>query len=174
MGAIGNFLLPDYPGRTLEGMRRPQQLLYYGGAVPSSFEFKDPGGQLVQQISRLEPKITIWVGGHSLGHLGPDNSQQILGEGRHQRYGLQDLAGASVAFYTQTPLLRIGFLEGALDLLNSTTAIPANLMAPINTVITGVVAFIDPTISSADLFQIVSLRQQIANRLSIITRAGGN
>ena len=87
---------------------------------------------------------------------------------------LQDLAGASVAYYTQTPLLRIGFLEGALDLLNSTTAIPANLMAPINTVITGVVAFIDPTISSADLFQIVSLRQQIANRLSIITRAGGN
>ena len=94
MGAIGNFLLPDYPSRTLEGMRRPQQLLYYGGAVPSSFEFKDPGGQLVQEISRLEPKITIWVGGHALGHLGLDNSQQILGEGRHQRYGLQDLAGA--------------------------------------------------------------------------------
>ena len=87
---------------------------------------------------------------------------------------LQDLAGASVAFYTQTPLLRIGFLEGAFDLLNSTTAIPTNLTAPINNVITGVVNFADPIISSADLFQIASLRQQIANRLSFITQAGGN
>jgi hypothetical protein len=87
----------------------------------------------------------------------------------------QDLAGASVAYYTQTPLLRIGFLEGALDLFNRLeTAIPPNLTAPVNTVITGVVDYVDLTISSADLYQIVSLRQQIAIRLSTLAQAGGN
>lgn len=86
---------------------------------------------------------------------------------------LNALAAASVSTYTTSAAERIAFLQGALTVLKSSGPVPPTLIPQINSVVAGVLSYIDPGLSGPDLFAITALSQQIAPLLSSPAAAGG-